>query len=165
MTNNYLEQLVAEWYEFRGFFVRRNILVGKRPSGGYECELDIVAFHPVKRELVHVEPSMDANSWAVRERRFKKKFDAGRRYIPGLFTGLDIPSEIEQIALLGFGSDVNHPTLGGGLVITIEQLLKEIFAYLKDRKIPSSAISENFILLRAYQFVSNFPHVVAKREK
>jgi hypothetical protein len=26
---NYLEQLIAEWYEHKGFFVRRNVLVGK----------------------------------------------------------------------------------------------------------------------------------------
>ena len=39
MAGNHLESLVAEWYEFRGYFVRRNIRVGKRSKGGYECEL------------------------------------------------------------------------------------------------------------------------------
>jgi hypothetical protein len=34
--------------------VRRNVQVGKRPKGGYECELDIVAFHPEQRALVHL---------------------------------------------------------------------------------------------------------------
>ena len=38
---NYLEQIVGEWYEYSGYFVRRNILVGKRSKGGYEGELDI----------------------------------------------------------------------------------------------------------------------------
>lgn len=88
MPSNHLEQLIAEWYEYQGYFVRRNILVGKRAKGGYECELDIVAFHPLTKHLVHIEPSLDANSWAVREARFKRKFDAGRKYIPGLFDGL-----------------------------------------------------------------------------
>ena len=59
---NFLEQLVAEWYEFRGYFVRRNINVGPRARGS-ESELDVVAFHPTKRHLVHIEPSMDAHSW------------------------------------------------------------------------------------------------------
>jgi len=31
---NFLEQLAAEWYEFRGYFVRRNVRVGPRPKGG-----------------------------------------------------------------------------------------------------------------------------------
>ena len=44
MAINFLEQLIAEWYEYRGYFVRRNVLVGRRLKGGYECELDIVAF-------------------------------------------------------------------------------------------------------------------------
>ena len=45
MPFNYLEQLVAEWYDYKGYFLRRNVLVGKRAQGGYESELDIVAFH------------------------------------------------------------------------------------------------------------------------
>lgn len=31
---NYLESLVAEWLEYRGYFVRRNVKVGKRQKGG-----------------------------------------------------------------------------------------------------------------------------------
>src|ERR1700683_1491772 len=61
---NFLEQLVAEWYEYRGFFVRRNVNVGKRTAGGHEGELDVVAFHPVEKLLVQIETSMDAESWA-----------------------------------------------------------------------------------------------------
>ena len=60
MASNYLEQLVAEWYEYQGYFIRRNVLVGKREQGGYECELDVVAFHPETKQLVHIEPSTDA---------------------------------------------------------------------------------------------------------
>jgi len=51
MASNYLEQLLVEWYEYQGYFVRNNVLVGKRNQGGYETELDIVAFHPEKNTL------------------------------------------------------------------------------------------------------------------
>ena len=61
---------------YRGYFVRRNILVGKRDKGGHECELDVVAFNPETQRLVHVKPSMDANTWVVREARYAKKFEA-----------------------------------------------------------------------------------------
>ena len=44
MAVNFLEQLVAEWYEYRGYFIRRNVWVGKLAKGGYECELDIIDF-------------------------------------------------------------------------------------------------------------------------
>ena len=69
MPGNYLEQLVAEWYEYQGYFVRRNVLVGKRAKGGYAGELDVIAFSPTLNHLVHVEPSMDADSRAWREER------------------------------------------------------------------------------------------------
>lgn len=50
---NHLEQITAEWYAFRGYFVRRNVQVGRRFNGGYECELDIVAYCPNRQHLVH----------------------------------------------------------------------------------------------------------------
>lgn len=55
MASNHLEQLAAEWYEYRGYFVRRNVRVGPRAQGGHEGELDIVAFDPRKVALVHIE--------------------------------------------------------------------------------------------------------------
>lgn len=154
MANNYLEQLVAEWYEYQGYFIRQNVLVGKRPKGGYEGELDIVAFHPESKHLVHIEPTMDAHSWAKREERFEKKFKAGRKYIPQLFKGMDIPSNIEQICLLGFGSNVNHPTLAGGKIVMVSELLTEIIESISETSINSSAVSENHSLLRTLQFIT-----------
>jgi len=118
MMANFLEQLVAEWYEIQGYFVRRNVKVGRRPKGGWDGELDVVAFHPRKKHLIHIEPSTDALPWGQRQKRFEKKFDAGRKYIPALFEGLNVPPEIEQIALLGIGSSKTHSSLGGGRVMT-----------------------------------------------
>lgn len=107
---NFLEQLVAEWYEFQGYFVRRNVKVAKRARGGHEGELDIVAFHPVHKKLVHVEPSMDSDSWPQREKRYELKFRLGREHIPKIFAGFEPLPEIESIALLVYASNVKHPT-------------------------------------------------------
>jgi hypothetical protein len=156
MANNFLEQLVAEWYEYRGYFVRRNVPVGRRSKGGYEVELDIVAFNPVTRHLVHIEPSMDAESWEIRERRFRRKFDAGRKHIPGLLPGFDLPEDIEQIAILIFGSKANHPTLGGGQVLVASDLMREIMEELSDKKISENAVPEHHALLRTLQFVVEY---------
>ncbi len=160
MAANYLEQLVAEWYEYQGFFVRRNVLVGKLPRGGHECELDVVAFHPHEKRLVHIEPSMDADSWAVREKRYDKKFAAGRKYIPQLFRGLKLPDEIEQIAVLVFASTANHSSLGGGRIVLITELLEQIFTELKDRSIASRAVPEHLMVLRSFQFVAQYRDAV-----
>lgn len=156
MAGNHLESLAAEWYEFRGYFVRRNVQVGKRPKGGYECELDIVAFHPEQRSLVHLEPSLDSDSWATREIRYKKKFEAGRRYIPGLFPGIPIPKHVDQIALFVYGGGDGRKLVAGGRVVFIRQFMAEIHAGISHRKVSSAAIPEEFPLLRTLQFAGQY---------
>ncbi|GAB4404806.1 MAG: hypothetical protein OHK0048_24430 [Rhodoferax sp.] len=158
---NYLERFVAEWYEYQGYFVRRNVNVGRRPRGGWECELDVVAFHPEKKHLVHIEPSMDANSWDERERRYTKKFAAGRKYIPALFAGLELPGQVEQIALFEFASKANRTELAGGKIMLVSELLQEVVAVVRDRRVASAAISEQYPILRTVQFMCQYNHVMA----
>src|SRR5882672_2600591 len=57
---SHLEDLLCEYYEWQGYIVRRNIKVGRLGHGGWEGELDIVAYHPKSNHLVHLEPSLDA---------------------------------------------------------------------------------------------------------
>ncbi len=155
MSGNHLEELVAECYELRGFFVRRNVQVGKRPRGGYECELDIVAFHPGTRKLIHIEPSLESDTWEERERRYSKKFEAGRRHIPALFEGVELPAEIEQIALFVYGG-AGRATLGGGRVVFIRDFMLEVLGYIRERPLSRAAIPEQFPLLRTLQFAAEY---------
>jgi hypothetical protein len=153
---NFLEQLVAEWFEFRGYYVRRNVKVGKLQGGGHGGELDVVAFHPVQKRLVHIEPSMDADSWSEREERYKKKFDMGREHVPGLFQGFDPLPNLEQIALFVSGSRRRQAPLGGGKVMMIDDLMKEIREALAGRKIMKAAVPEQYVILRSLQFAENY---------
>jgi hypothetical protein len=156
---NFLEQLVAEWYEFRGYFVRRKINVGPSLEGKFEFELDIVAFHPGKPHLVHIEPSMDATSWDQREKRYTAKFEAGRKHIPSLFSGFDLP-EIDQIALLVFAGRLRFPTLGGGKVLLIQDFMNEIRSDsewgLATRSVRNRSVPEQYVILRSLQFATNY---------
>ena len=156
MASNHLEDLIAEWYEFRGFFVRRNVNVGKRLRGGYDCELDVVAFHPGEKRLVHLEPSLDADSWAERESKFRRKFDAGKKHIPALFSGLTVPTAIEQIAVLVFASGTTRQSLGGGRLLLAGDLVSEILLGLRDRRLAKAAVPEQFPLLRTMQYVAEY---------
>lgn len=154
MGINHLECLVAEWHEYRGYFVRRNLHVGKRANGGYECELDLVCFHPGAKHLVHIEPSMDSNTWEKREERYAKKFAAGRKYIPPLFHGVDIPKHIDQIALFGLGSGkTDRKNIGGGRVMMMPEFLQDITSTLRKKRIEREAIPEQYPLLRTIQFI------------
>jgi hypothetical protein len=150
---NHLEQLISEWLEFKGYFVRRNVKVGKLRHGGYEGELDIVGYHPIDNHLIQVEPSIDAHTWKKREERFKKKFDAGRKYIiREIFPWLPHNKRFEQWAIL-WASDKNYSVIGGGKVIPIWKMYwiiaRDIIAI---GKLAGNAIPEQLPLLRTMQF-------------
>ncbi len=69
---NFLESLVAEWYEYTGYFVRTNPRVRKLPGGGWGVELDVLAFSPADGRLLHIEVSGDPGSWQNRKGSLSK---------------------------------------------------------------------------------------------
>jgi len=102
---NFLEQMAAEWYEYSGYFVRTNVRTRKRTSGGWDVELDVLAFSPSDRKLIHVETSGDADSWPERKRRFtEKKFILTRDEYSAI-VGVPV-SEVDKIAVVGWS---RHP--------------------------------------------------------
>jgi len=157
-----LEELVAEWLEYKGYLVKRNERVGPRKAGGHEGELDVVAFDPRTKRLIHIETSGDADSWAERERRFSKKFSSGAKHITSLFEGLDIPDEIEKRAIFAFGSDKNHKTVGGGQVVLAVDLIVKILRELKGTSFLSKAVPEKYPILRVLQMITGYREKVAE---
>jgi hypothetical protein len=129
--------------------------VGRLSHGGWEGELDIVAYHPQSGELLHIEPSIDALSWTKREAKFAKKFKAGRKYIfSDVFPWLDPSMKLRQIAVLTAGETRNE--LAGGEVITIDKLAEDIRARIKEEgRMATGAIPEQFPLLRTIQLLTS----------
>ena len=150
---NHLEILIKQYYEWKDYLVRNNVKVGKREKGGWECELDIVAYHPGTKHLLHIEPSLDAHTWERRELRFGKKFDAGRKFIfKEVFPWLDTSTHLEQIAVLITAS---RQTIAGGKVVYIDQFIKEVKDEIaKIGIMGKNAISEQYHLLRTIQMVT-----------
>ncbi len=150
---SHLESLIAEYLDWQGFIVKRNIRVGRLAHGGWEMELDIVGYHPSSGDLVHYEPSIDALSWARREARYTKKFRAGRQYIfsDRLFSWLPLDTPLQQIAVL-----VSHPrnrdTLAGGILLSVDELMKEIRTKIVQcGNMAGNAVPEQYPLLRTVQ--------------
>ena len=55
--------------------MRTNIKANRRSNGGYNNEIDVLAFLPATGKLVHLETSWDALTWEKREQRYlDKKF-------------------------------------------------------------------------------------------
>ena len=150
---SHLEDLLHEYHEWKGYIVRRNVKVGRLKHGGWAGELDIIAYHPQEGDLLHLEPSIDAHSWAKREQRYKKKFDAGRCYLfSDVFPWLDPQIELQQIAI--FISRGKRTKLAGGSVKTVDEVVAEIRdEVVAEGKMVSKAIPEQFGLLRTIQLV------------
>jgi len=147
----HLETLIAEYLDWQGYLVMRNKKVGPLKHGGWEMELDIVGYHPTMKALVHYEPSIDADSWKKREDLYKKKFEAGHKYIKQLFPWLDPQQQLQQFAVF-----INHPKdrheIAGGKIISIDELMAEIREKIKRKgKMSKSAIPEQYPLLRTLQ--------------
>jgi hypothetical protein len=147
---NHLEQLASEWLEYNDYIVRASVPVGPRPNGGYEGELDVVGFNFITRHLVHIECSLDADSWPEREKRFGNKFRRGREYIKSLFKGLDIPETPDQILLHQFATPDGRK-VGEARLVTVRSLIHEIYKGLGDTTPARGAVPSNFPLLRTLQ--------------
>ena len=158
---SHLEDFIAEYYDWRGYLIKRNIKVGRLSHGGWEMELDVIAYHPHTNHLVHLEPSVDAHSWAKREARFGKKFAAGARYIfSEVYTWLDPGTPIEHIAILP-----SHPKgrddLAGGRILSIDEFFAEVKSELTKQGVAArGAIPETYPLLRTLQLAQNGYHKV-----
>ncbi len=153
---SHLEDLLTEYYDWQGYIVRRNIKVGRLSHGGWEGELDIVAYHPQKGNLVHLEPSLDADPWSKREQRFEKKFRAGKKFVfTEVFPWLDRNTPLKQVAIVVSRGD-KRTHLGGGRVITIDKITKEIREKVAaEGRMASGAIPEQYRLLRTVQLVES----------
>jgi hypothetical protein len=154
---NFLERLVAEWFQYQGYFVLQNVNVGRRKLGGYESELDVIVFCPVKKHIFHFETSTDSQTWDQRVPRYRKKFEAGRRHIPIL---LSVPNldeyHFKQIALFVFSSKSPRKEIGGGEVMTVDYFVGQIKSALKGKKVRNAMVPEQFPLVRALQFSVHF---------
>lgn len=156
---NFLENLASEWYEYRHkCFIRRNVRYGKRKKGGYDNELDILAYDPQTQNLVHIEPSSDALSWRERKERYlKKKFIYSHDDYEKILN-CKIKS-VKKIALVGFSK---KPTTdlewGAGIKVKpVPIFLNEIAEEIRSEKgINNMAIPENYPLLRAIQATLNW---------
>lgn len=153
---SHLENLIVEFYDWKGYLVKRNIKVGRLSHGGWEMELDVIAYHPHTGHLVHIEPSVDGHSWDTREQRFAKKFASGKKFIfTEVLTWLDSKTPVERIAIL-----VSHPkgrdVLAGGKIKSIDEFMSEVRAEVIACGVTgSNAIPEQYPLLRTLQLSHN----------
>lgn len=151
---NYLEQLLQQYYEWKGCVVKTNVKVGRRSQGGYAGELDVVIYDPSKGRIVHFEPSTDATAWEKRIPKYRRKFDLGKKHIRStVFPWLPKDIPIEQIAVFFNVKDGEREFLDGK-AMSIDFLIRRIKDDIeKMGRVGANAIPENFNILRTIQLV------------
>ena len=153
--------MIVEYLDWQGYLVRRNVKVGRLKHGGWTMELDVLAYNPKTLDLVHYEPSLDAHTWEMREKRFAKKFAAAQKYVfSEVFGWLPSRTPVRHIAVLP-----SHPkgrdALGDATLQSIDEFMSEVRnAIAKCGPARSSAISEIYPLLRTIQLALNGYHKV-----
>jgi len=152
---SHLEDLLCEYLMWQRHLVLRNERVGKLAHGGHAGELDIVAYAPQQNVILHLEPSLDADTWKCREERYAKKFAAGKEHIPALFPWLDPTPAIRQIAIF-VSAAKDRKTIAGGEVTTVDEVAYEIRQSICQQGYTAQgAIPEQFPMLRTIQMMES----------
>ncbi len=148
----HIESLLGEYLDWKGYVVKTNVRVGRRSRGGWEMELDILAYHPTDHKVLHYESSLDADSWKKREERYKKKFSAGRRYIRAeVFKWLPKRTPVRQIAVFSTHPKDRH-RIAGGEILSVDELMAQIRRDIsKEGRMSRNAVPEQFTHLRTLQ--------------
>ncbi|OEF98273.1 hypothetical protein [Desulfuribacillus alkaliarsenatis] len=159
MVNNFLETLLTQWYVYQGYFVKNNVNFGKRSNGGYEGEIDVLAYDPINKKLVHIETSNDSKTWEKRVDIINKKFNAASFHYSSILPSVHFNS-VDKIAIYSLNQSIDKKYLSNLdkniTVKSIPEVFKEISISLKDKSPRKEAVSETFPLLRAIQFTSNY---------
>ena len=151
---NHLETLIFQYYDWKGWVVKKNVKVGRLGRCGYAGELDVVVYDHDSDKVLHYEPSTDASKWEQRDVKYKRKFDLGKKHIPKeVFPWLKPGFTLEQIAVF-FNAPDSRKDFQGGTAISIDALVKMIRDDIeKQGRAGKKAIPEQYDLLRMVQLV------------
>jgi len=141
---NVFEQLVSEWYEYQGYFVRRNNTIG-------HAELDALAYLPDKRLVVHIETGKDAETGPSVDAKILRKM----RFLPAEYArALNCQvDDVKKIAIYGWQRTKAKPRqLGDVTVITLADFVRDINDTLKRLNTRVETITQNYPLLSAMQW-------------
>lgn len=152
---NHLETLISQFYDWKGWIVKRNVKVGRRDRGGYAGELDVVVYDPTTNKVIHYEPSTDASKWEKRAEKYENKFKMGQMYIAKeVLPWLKPDFELQQIAVF-FRVPKHRRDFQGAKAISIDELVKMIREEIqKQGRVGKNAIPEQYDLLRTIQIVA-----------
>jgi len=151
---NHLEELVKEYYEYRGYFVKTNVKLEKLAHGGRKGEIDILAYKQKNGELVHVECSLAAASTSdlieVAEKKFRNDFTVDF-YTKLLDLSPEAVKTVRKKFIAGLGYRTTLKGLPGGVEHeSVPKFVRSVLASIP-RDFMKDAVPESLPLLRTLQ--------------
>jgi Holliday junction resolvase-like predicted endonuclease len=154
---NFLEQLVAEWYQYEGYLVRSNVRYGRRRRGGWVGEIDVIAFRPETEEFIHIEASTDSDSWEKRKKVFNKKFSDAKEYYLETFSFKNRHIRPKKVVIVGLSKSREPNPLGEDIqYISIPDFIQMISVEMRRKNPKNDIMPESYPLMRAIQYSVNF---------
>ncbi len=148
MSFNVLEELVREYYEYKGYFIKSNVRFNKLQTGGYKGEIDILAYNPEVEEMLHIECSMDAKSKEDESKMAEKKFPVDLDYkklFPFKF------KEVRKIYILGQSKEQSEIKMLEGIEVkNLGPFIREVYEEI-EKDIFKKIVPEAYPLLRTMQ--------------
>ncbi len=153
MSYNVLEELAKEYYEYiKGYFVRMNVRFNKREKkGGYEGEIDILAYAPNERKLIHLECSMGAESNDKGFNNAKKKFPDNIDYKSLYPINTLYFEKVEKIFIFKQTKNLNDIIMPEGVTsVNLGAFIRKVYSSI-NTDIMNKIIPETYPLLRTMQ--------------
>lgn len=150
----WLEQLVQEYYDIQGYWVRTNVNYGPGRRGGYSGDADVLAFEPHNRVLVHLEVSMGAEKWEEKKATVTKKFKKAKDHYEAMCPHPFVRTE--KVAITGWSSSPAPITIPGVDIWTLGQFMHKVVELVTNRFRGSKLPPEQYPLLRAVSFTCKF---------
>lgn len=147
---NHLEEIVREYYEYNGYFVKTNIKFKKLVTGGYTGEADVIAYNPKEEKLIHIECSKAAISNKKLESQALKKFPGYLDYQSEL--KLEIKEKYKIFIVGQFYTSKQELMPKGVQHKSVKQFMKEVYDSITE-DFMHNAVPEVYPLLRTIQLV------------
>ncbi len=151
-STNFLEELVAEWYEYNGHFVRRNVWYGNGPKGGRKGDMDVLAFNPKRKVFVHVEADGSSDKLSIVLKRLGNKFGTATSHYAQFVRGFKVEKAAVVTAVAAIKKNCKLPkNMNAVTIMTCSELTVKIIKVLKGKNPNNAVIPESWPLLRAIQ--------------
>jgi Holliday junction resolvase-like predicted endonuclease len=151
MVENFLEELAAEYYEFNGYWIKKNTRYERE-------EFDVFAMK--KDEFIHVECDGSSDTVEVIRKRLLGKFKRANKHYEQLF-GLKDVQKVKKIAIVGrtnkefkIGSGITRKSIPEFVTETIDFVAKQ-----------PKTVPEQYGFLRMLQFEMQYRNLKGEEEK